>query len=184
MTYLSGTDGEFIATGHLKLARSNQEAAELEAYARAAKPFGLDLELIDRAGVSARYPWLSGGIVAGSFCAGGWPCQPASRRASGRAPRPRAGADIREHTAIAHARLDGEAFEIATAGGETCQARHLVNAAGAWGYAGSAGMFDEPVPETVMAPNMCVTEPLPYFIDQTSASAAARSTCARSNAAM
>ena len=93
----------------------------------------------------------------------GWPYQP-RLVAPAVARRARAlGADIREHTAIAHARLDGEAFEIATAGGETCQARHLVNAAGAWGSQ-IAGMFDEPVPETVMAPNMCVTEPLPYFI--------------------
>ena len=160
---LIGTDGEFVATGHLKLARSHQEAAELEAYARAAKPFGLDLELIDRAGIRALYPWLSGGVVAGSFCAEDGHANP-RLVAPAVARRARAlGADIREHTAIAHARLDGEAFEIATSDGETCQARHLINAAGAWGSQ-IAGMFDEPVPETVMAPNMCVTEPLPYFI--------------------
>ena len=36
-----GTDCEFMATGHIKLARSAADMAELEAYREAVRPYGL-----------------------------------------------------------------------------------------------------------------------------------------------
>src|SRR5688572_25759093 len=40
---LIGTNCEFSVTGHLKLARSDRDMAELETYAARARPLGLDL---------------------------------------------------------------------------------------------------------------------------------------------
>ena len=44
---LIGIDGEFLRSGHLKLARNDADMASLEAYAQAVADQGLDLELIE-----------------------------------------------------------------------------------------------------------------------------------------
>lgn len=159
---LIGTDGEFVPCGHLKLARSEAEGEELEAYALTAAGFGLSLELVGARTLRSRYPWL-GSSVAGSFCVEDGHANPRlvapafARRAR------ELGAEIREATDVRAVARVGVAFEIETVSGERVHADALVNTAGAWGSA-IAKQFGEPVPETVMAPNMCVTEPLPYFI--------------------
>ncbi|MCG8510842.1 MAG: FAD-binding oxidoreductase, partial [Rhodospirillales bacterium] len=66
---LVGEDCEFVPTGHLKLARSDADMAELENYAEEASDFGLQLELIGRTEIRKRFPWLGPGIAGGSFCA-------------------------------------------------------------------------------------------------------------------
>src|SRR5512132_601372 len=60
-----GSDCEFTASGHVKLARSDADMAELEAYRDAAKPFGLALELLGRNEIRTRYPFLGDAALGG-----------------------------------------------------------------------------------------------------------------------
>jgi sarcosine oxidase subunit beta len=158
-----GTDCEFMATGHIKLARSETEMAELEAYAAEVERHGLDLELIGRNAIRTRYPWLGDAVVGGSLCAGDGQANPRLVAPAFARAAAAAGADIREHAPVTEMAHDGTRFRVRTGDGLEVVASSLVNVAGAWGHE-VAARFGEPVPEEVIAPNMCVSEPLPYFM--------------------
>ena len=64
---LVGTEAEFTVTGHLKLARSEAEEAELIAYLDVAKQYDLPLRMVGRNAIHREYPWLGPKVVAGSF---------------------------------------------------------------------------------------------------------------------
>jgi len=160
---LVGNDCEFAATGHVKLARSDTDMAELEAYREAVRPYGLELELLGRNAIRARYPWLGDAAVGGSLCADDGQANPRLVAPSFARAARQAGADIREHAAVTAVERDGVRFRVATANGLEISAGALVNVAGAWGHE-IAARFGESVPEAVIAPNMCVSEPLPYFM--------------------
>ncbi|HLZ67978.1 MAG TPA: FAD-binding oxidoreductase [Aliidongia sp.] len=162
---LVGEDGEFQATGHIKLARSEADMEFLETYARDAAAWGLELKLIGPNAVRAEYPWLGPKVVGASLCADDGQANPRLvGPAFARAAR-RAGADIRELTRVDAARFDGENFEVLAANGLVVESRWLVNVAGAW--AGKvAQWFGDSAPVETLSPNMVVTEPLPYFIDR------------------
>jgi sarcosine oxidase subunit beta len=159
---LIGTDGEFLATGHLKLARSDDDMEELARYAEEASAHGLRLELLDERQLRREYPWLSSTVVGGSLCAEDGHANPRIVSPAFARAAMAAGADIVENCSVRSATKEGDEFLIQT---DRAQYRVsvLVNAAGAWGNEISS-WFDEPVPEAVIAPNMCVTEPLPYFL--------------------
>lgn len=158
-----GTDCEFVASGHIKLARSDADMAELATYREAVRPYGLELELLGRDDLHKRYPFLGAAAVGGSLCAEDGAANPRLvAPAFARAARA-AGADIREHTPVTEIEHDGTRFRLRTAGGLEVSAATLVNVAGAWGHE-IAARFGESVPEDVVAPNMCVTEPVPYFM--------------------
>jgi sarcosine oxidase subunit beta len=160
---LVGTDCEFMQTGHIKLARSAADMEELEAYQEAVRPHGLDLELLGRNAIRARYDWLGDAAVGGSLCAEDGAANPRLvAPAFARAARA-AGADIRENAPVTAIEHDGARFHLRTANGLDIAAANLVNVAGAWGHE-IAARFGESVPEDVIAPNMCVSEPLPYFM--------------------
>ena len=160
---LVGTDCEFAVTGHLKLARSEAEMAELEAYAEQARALGLRLELIGSVRIRERFPWLGDAVQGGSFCAEDGHANPRLVAPAFAGAAIAAGAEIREGVEVRQASHDGDGFELRLSDGATVRAPHLINAAGAWGTTVSA-WFGEPVPEEVMAPNMCVTDPIPYFL--------------------
>jgi len=160
---LVGTDCEFVPTGHIKLARSDADMAELETYREGVRPYGLDLELLGRNAIRARYDWLGDAAVGGSLCAEDGAANPRLvAPAFARAARA-AGADIRENAPVTAVEHDGARFRLRTASGLDIGATKLVNVAGAWGHE-IAARFGESVPEDVIAPNMCVSEPLPYFM--------------------
>jgi sarcosine oxidase subunit beta len=159
-----GTDCEFRATGHVKLARDDAEMAELETYARGARDAGLDLTVVGANAVRAHFPWLGEAVVGASISPDDGQANPRLvGPAFARAARA-AGAEIREFTPVTGARWTGAGFEI-DAGGETLRARRLVNVAGLWGGE-VASWFGEHVPITPLCPNMVVTEPLPHFMRQ------------------
>ncbi len=160
---LVGSNCEFEVTGHLKLARSERDMDGLEDYARRAREHGLDLELIGAASIRDRFPWLGDIVVGGSFCAEDGHANPRLAAPAFARAAAAAGADIREGAEVIHAGYGGRAFELRLRGGTTVRARRLINAGGAWGATVSA-WFGEPVPEEVLAPNMCVTDPVPYFL--------------------
>jgi sarcosine oxidase subunit beta len=160
---LVGTDAEFEVIGHLKLARSAAEEAELVAYLEVARAHGIALEMIGRNALHARYPWLGPAVVAGSFCAEDGAANPRLLApALARAARA-AGAEVRERAAATAFHHDGARFTV-EAGTEAFSAPVLLNTAGYWGGAVAAA-FGEPVPIKPLHPNMLVTEPIPWFIE-------------------
>jgi len=161
---LIGIDGEYQRSGHLKLARSDTDMDALRAYAEASRGFGLELQLLDRQQLRARFPWAGDVAVGASLCADDGHANPRLvSPAFARAAR-RAGAQIHEQARVVEVSHDGQVFNVQTANGLTLRAPWLLNCAGAW--AGSlAAQFGEPVPMVAGHPAMLVTEPLPMFMD-------------------
>ncbi|WP_257112522.1 NAD(P)/FAD-dependent oxidoreductase [Pseudomonas ficuserectae] len=161
---LIGIDGEYQRSGHLKLARSEQDMDALRSYAEASQGFGLDLQLLDRKQLRARYPWAGDVAVGASLCADDGHANPRLvSPAFARAAR-RAGAQVFEQAPVSEVSHDGNAFIVTTASGLTLRAPWLLNCAGAWAGA-LAAQFNEPVPMYSGHPAMLVTEPLPMFMD-------------------
>ncbi|MGF6230098.1 sarcosine oxidase subunit beta [Inquilinus ginsengisoli] len=159
-----GIDGEYIRSGHLKLARSEAELVSLEAYRDRVRDFGLGLEIVAGNAFRARWPWLGDRAIAGSWC-------PADGHANPRLVSPgfaraarKAGADIREQTAVREAERDGDGFRLLAGDGLEVRSRLLLNCAGAWSGRFAAA-FGETVPLESAHPNMAVTEPLPRLMD-------------------
>jgi sarcosine oxidase subunit beta len=158
-----GEDVEFEATGHIKLARSEADMAELERYAVLAAGHGLDLTLLGMNAVRAEMPWLGPKIVGASLA-------PTDGQANPRVVGPayarlarRLGAVIHEHTRVTEAAWTGTGFVTRAEGPEgrafELTSRFLVNAAGA-GAGHVAGWFGENAPVAPLMPNMLVTEPM------------------------
>jgi sarcosine oxidase, subunit beta len=159
-----GEDVEFEASGHLKLARSDAEMAQLERHARDVAEHGLRLELLGAAALRAELPWLGADVVGASLCAEDGHANPRLVGPAFARLARRLGADVREHAAVLSAMRSGETFETRTAGLEV-RSRYLVNCAGV-GAGPIADGFGEEVPLQPLIPNMLVTEPLPFFISR------------------
>jgi sarcosine oxidase subunit beta len=160
---LIGHDGEFVVSGHLKLARDEAGMADLERWAKGARELGVEAELLGRNAVRARYSWLSDAVIGASLVADDGHANPRLVAPYFARAARRAGAEIRESTKVTGATRDAAGFRIETASGPNVRSQTLINVAGAWGHE-IAAMFGEVVPEEVISPNMCVTEPLPFFV--------------------
>ncbi|KWH12332.1 FAD-dependent oxidoreductase [Burkholderia territorii] len=159
---LIGIDGEFVVSGHLRLARSDADLDALDAYAALAAEHGLSLQVMRGDAFRRRYPWLGRAAVGGSLCATDGHANPrVVSPAFARAARA-AGADVFEHTPVDEVRHDGARFHV-HAGDRACTATWLINSAGAWANT-IATRFGEAVPMEPIYPNMWVTEPLPPLI--------------------
>jgi sarcosine oxidase subunit beta len=157
-----GEDVEFQATGHIKLARSEADMAELERYARDAAEHGLKLQILGANAARAELPWLGPKVVGASL-------SPEDGAANPRLVGPafarlarRLGADVREHAPAVASERDGENFETRTEA-LAVTSRFLVNTAG-MGAGKVAAWFGEEAPLGPVVPNMLVTEPLPIFV--------------------
>jgi sarcosine oxidase subunit beta len=154
-----GITGEYIRSGHLKLARSDADMEKLVAYRDKVQDFGLGLQLLDRDALRRQFPSLSPSIVGGSLC-------PEDGQANPRLVAPafaqaavRAGATLLEHCAVAHIDPASNGMLITAADGRRILAKYIVNAAGAWG-ARIAQHFGDTLPLKINYPTMLVTEPL------------------------
>lgn len=160
---LIGLDGEFRATGNLRLASDEERVALLAEFYRKASAMGLHLEQLDRPQLKARYPWLSDKPLLGVLCPNDGHANPRIVAPAFAGAAQEAGASIIEHAEVTEAWYASGAFNLRVADGRTFAAPVLVNCAGAW--AGKiAGWFDEPVALTPEVPQVQVTEPLPYRI--------------------
>ena len=158
---LLGEDTEFAATGHLKLARSDADMAELEAYAAIAHDAGLDLTLLGRNAIRAHAPWLGEKIIGASLAAMDGQANPRVVAPAYARLAKRLGVEIYEHTTVTSARHTGHGFVI-EAGAHQITSRLMINSAG-MGAAVIAQMFGENPPLAAYLPNMIVTEPQPYI---------------------
>lgn len=161
---LIGIDGEYVRSGHLKIARSEADLASLEDYRQRSRGFGMDLQILGAPTLRQLYPWLGERAMGGSYC-------PQDGHANPRLVSPafaraavRAGADIREQTRVEEIAHDGKQFVLSTATNLELRSSFLLNCAGAW--AGTiAERFGEPVPMEPAHPVMAVTEPMAAFMN-------------------
>ncbi len=157
-----GTDAEFEVCGHLKLARSETEEAELLRWNAMAAEHGLKPRMIGRNAIRADHPYFSDQVVAGSLMEDDGAANPRLLApAIARAAR-EAGAEILDRHRVTDTAHDGECFHV-TAEGSVLTAPILLNCAGYWGGE-IAARFGEAVPIAPLHPNMLVTEPLPFFL--------------------
>lgn len=161
---LLGEDVEFLPSGHLRVAYGAEQAAMMEAYRDAARPYGLDLEILSGNAVRDRFPWLSAEVVAGSYSPQDGHANPRlAAPAFARAAR-RAGARIVENTEVLAIERDGDGFRLDTADGAVWRAPIVQVSAGAWGGR-IAARLGEPVPIIARGPQMGVTEAVPYALE-------------------
>lgn len=159
---LIGTDGEYVRSGHLKLARTASDLAELERYKETTRAFDMDLQILGPAQLSQKYGWLGDSMAGASLCPDDGSANPRLISPAFALAAQRSGAVIWEDAAVTHIAREGDAFVVQSAVGEV-RAKHLINAAGAW--AGQfAKLFGEPVPESTIHPQMLVTEAVPQFM--------------------
>lgn len=163
---LIGIDGEYVRSGHLKLARTEAHFASLEAYAAKVRPLGLDVELIGGNAIRERFPWLPGDVAGASLCAEDGHANPRLVAPAFARAALAAGAKVLENTPVIEARETGDGFAILAADGSASdtveiRSRLLFNCAGAWSDRFAAS-FGEPVPLQRIYPSMVVTEPMPF----------------------
>ncbi len=160
---LLGEDAEFLPTGHVRVCFRAEEVGQLETYARDARDYGLELELLGRNALRERFPFLSPDAVAGSYSPQDGHANPRlAAPAFARAAR-RAGVLVQENAEVLAIEKSGADFVVETSGAGSFRAPALQISAGAWSDALSA-RFGEAVPLVVRGPQMAVTEPAPYAI--------------------
>ncbi|MCB4920952.1 FAD-binding oxidoreductase [Brucella intermedia] len=163
---LIGIDGEYVRSGHLKLARTEAHFASLEAYAAKVRPLGLDVELIGGNAIRERFPWLPGDVAGASLCAEDGHANPRLVAPAFARAALAAGATVLENMPVIEARETGDGFAILSGDGPASdtieiRSRLLFNCAGAWSDRFAAS-FGEPVPLQRIYPSMVVTEPMPF----------------------
>jgi sarcosine oxidase, subunit beta len=160
---LIGHDAEFLMSGHIRVCYREEQADQLETYAKEAAHYGLNLELVRGAEMRARFPFLGPEVLAGSYSAKDGHANPRlAAPAIGRAAA-RLGAQIFENTEIVTVEKEGAEFRATSADGQVFRAPQLLITAGAWGSLLSE-QFGEPVPMAVHGPQMAVTEPVRYSL--------------------
>ncbi|MEP6873514.1 MAG: FAD-dependent oxidoreductase [Burkholderiales bacterium] len=161
---LLGTDGEYIRSGHFKIARSEADLAALEAYRDRARDFDLGIDILSGARLRERCPWLGGKAVGGSLCMEDGQANPRLVSPAFALAAQRAHADIHERTRVDEIAHDGQLFHLRAGDALEVKAPVLLNCAGAWANA-VAEQFGDAVPMHSGHPAMAVTEPLPFFMN-------------------
>jgi sarcosine oxidase subunit beta len=160
---LLGTDGEYIRSGHFKIARSESDMASLERYRALSSDFDLGLELISGARLREQCPWLGTRAVGGSLCAEDGQANPRLVSPAFALAARRAGAQVFERHKVDEVAHDGATFMVRSGNALEVQAPVLLNCAGAWAGA-IASQFGETPPMYARSPLMAVTEPVPHFM--------------------
>jgi sarcosine oxidase subunit beta len=161
---LIGTEGEYLRSGHLKIARSEADLAALEDYREHTRGWGMDLEILSARAVRERCPWLGAAAVGGSLCPQDGQANPRLVSPAFARAAQKLGADIREQAPVGEAAHDGTGFVVRSGASLEVRSRFLLNCAGAWADR-IAAQFGETVPMQSGNPQMAVTEPLPVFMN-------------------
>jgi sarcosine oxidase subunit beta len=159
-------DVELLLNGQLRVGFTPSHEERMAKYAQDAKDFGLGMQMLSAKALHERFPYLGPEITAGCHA-------PFEGHANPRLAAPiigragvREGAQVFENTEIVSVEKDGEDFRVSAADGRIFRAPVVLITAGAWGNRISTH-FGEPVPMIAKAPQMCVTEPVPYAIGPT-----------------
>jgi sarcosine oxidase subunit beta len=163
---LFDADVELLLNGHLRVGFTTAHEERMVKYAQEAKDFGIGMQMMSVNALRKRFPYLGPEITAGCFAPYDGHANPRlAAPAIGRAAV-RAGAQVFENTEVVSIEKEGDDFFVTAADGRTFRAPVALITAGAWGNRIST-RFGEPVPMIAKAPQMCVTEPVPYAIGPT-----------------
>ena len=163
---LFGEDVELLLNGHLRCGFTPAHEERMAKYAHDARDHGLGMQMLSAKMLHERYPYLAPEITAACLAPYDGHANPRlAAPAIGRAAA-REGAQVFENTEIVSIEKEGEEFLVTAADGRSFRAPVALITAGAWGDRISA-KFGEPVPMIVKAPQMAVTEPVPYAIGPT-----------------
>jgi sarcosine oxidase, subunit beta len=140
------------------------QLGKLDHYARDACPYGLDVEMLDRAETRRRFPWLSDTVMGASWSARDATANPRLITPAAARAACTLGAEILTGVRVMAITKEAGRFRLATERDQiVVEADHLVNAAGAWG-AEIAAHFGETAPIFAAGPPQFVTEPVRHFI--------------------
>lgn len=163
---LFGEDVELLLKGQMRVGFTPEHEERMAKYAQEAKDFGLGMQMMSGKALRERFPYLGPEIIAG--CHAPYEGHANPRLAApiiGRAAA-REGAQVFENTEIVRVEKEGDDFYVTASDGRTFRAPVALITAGAWANRISTS-FGEPVPMIAKAPQMCVTEPVPYAIGPT-----------------
>ncbi|MCE0495262.1 NAD(P)/FAD-dependent oxidoreductase [Vibrio salinus] len=160
---LLGGRYEYSTTGHLKLARNENDMIILNDYYQKSFNSGLDLEMLSGEQIRKRYPWISKQIVGGSFSPHDGQANPRILSPAFAAAAAKKGANVVERNPVKHIEYNDSYYQVTTEFG-LYQAEQLVICAGAWSN-NLAEQLDEKFPLERGCPAMAVTEPIPHFIE-------------------
>ncbi|MDF0600968.1 FAD-binding oxidoreductase [Psychromarinibacter sp. C21-152] len=159
---LLGRDVEFRPTGHLRLIFDAGSRRDMERFAEAARPWGLEIEALAPGEIRRRFPGLGPSAIAASFSPEDGSANPRLVGPAFADAAARAGAEIVQGAGVPLVTTANGGFRVETEQGDF-EADVLVNCAGAWGKT-LAAQFGEDVPLSTHGPQMGVTEPLPHRI--------------------
>jgi len=166
MRDMLGDDGEFRATGQVRVAENAAELKLCEARAAQVRALGYDHEVvIDRAELRRLVPAVAEQCIGGLYVARDGYAFPYKATAAFRAKAEALGAVVKEGTTVRAIERSGERWLVKTDRGGF-RAPILVNAAGAWGAEIARMLGDDPVEEPV-ALMMMVSGRMPHFLDPT-----------------
>lgn len=153
------TSFEIVLTGGMMLAEEERQIAFLRDKIAAERRMGIEVELIDRAGIAALAPGVSGRMIAAAWCPGEGKINPllgtpALANAAGAK-----GARFVEGVSITAIDAAAPGYAVRTSSG-TIRARRLILAAGGWTGALGA-MLGVPLPIHGAPLQMVVTETAP-----------------------
>jgi sarcosine oxidase subunit beta len=159
-----GIDGEYLQSGHLKIARSEADFAALVAYRDAVRDHGLDLVLDSGESFRRANPWLGDQAVGGSFCAEDGHANPRLVSPAFARAAQAAGARVFEQCEVTEMAHTGSGFVVGDGRGLEVRSQWLLNCAGAWSLS-VAARFGDSAPLHSIHPGMAVTEAVPRFMD-------------------
>jgi sarcosine oxidase subunit beta len=160
---LIGNRCDYVNTGHLRVAFDHTEIGTLEDHAREARPYGMDLQILDQADVKHRWPWLTQ-VVGASWSPRDGTANPRIATPAVARAAKALGAGIIEGLRVVAIGPSKGRFRLSTDSDVTIEADRVLNAAGAWAVE-IANALGETVPLFAAGPPQFVTEPMPFFIE-------------------
>lgn len=124
-----GVDLDVALNGGLLVAASEQEMRDLERKAAFERQQGLEIEILDRAELRERAPYLSRRLIGGAFCPGEGKANPLAAAPAFATAAGRLGAKVRRGAEVTAIAAETGGFRLETTEGPM-QARRVVNAAG------------------------------------------------------
>ncbi len=166
MRDMLGADGEFRASGQVRVAENAKEMQAAEARAAQTRALGYDHEVvIDRQELKRLVPAVGDQCVGGLYTARDGYAFPFKATSAFRHKAEELGAVVQEGAGVEAIERSGERWLVVTPRGRF-RAPTLVNCAGAWGGRIAQSLGDQ-VPLQPVALMMMVSARMPHFVDPT-----------------
>lgn len=121
-----------VQHGGFMVAESAEQVERLTRKVALEHAAGLQMELLDRAAVHARAPYLGNAVVAAAFCPQEGKADPRRCALAYARAAARCGAQVRSNVGVQDMRRSGNVWQVRFDDGSACQAEQVVIAAGAW----------------------------------------------------